>query len=351
MNLALAALLAWSPMAFANDTSPVITDAAIPDTTPEDTTVANQPDPDPVKPPENHIPEGLWSLGSGSFYSPYSIIADKARRTLSLWKSESDGSLSLVKYYPMDMGRKEGDKVKLGDLKTPEGIYFFQETYSGSQLNFDNYGNRAFTMDYPNYFDRRAKKTGSGIWLHAIPPEKTLKRGSRGCVVVRNAAIDELLEYIDLKKTSILVFNEVKYLPKAEYLQKRIEVMKWLEQWRSDWQSGDLDKYMNHYAENFYALKMTKPAWRKYKDALYKKYDFISVALEEPIVFQHNDELIVRFLQDYTSDSFSDYGEKTLYLRQKENGYKIMHEKWQTVPQEFLAARKSRLEAATKKAN
>ncbi|MCB0386589.1 MAG: hypothetical protein KDD43_14450, partial [Bdellovibrionales bacterium] len=109
----------------------------------------NLPDPNPIAPPPGKYPATLVNLGETDAFSPYAFVVDKSTRTLTVWKYES-GNLSQVAVYPSDMGRKPGDKTVLGDLKTPEGIYFFQSTYVGGQLDFNEYGSRAFTMDYPN---------------------------------------------------------------------------------------------------------------------------------------------------------------------------------------------------------
>src|SRR5690606_32755049 len=101
---------------------------------------------------------------------------DKANRTLTLWE-QKDSVPRLVDAFPMDMGKREGDKTVLGDHRTPEGIYFFVEKYEGPTLNFEEYGIRAFPLDYPNFFDKVLGKTGSGIWLHSIPDTKSLRRG------------------------------------------------------------------------------------------------------------------------------------------------------------------------------
>lgn len=305
----------------------------------EKQSVSEKPkDPVAVTPPNGLIPDVFVKLGSGQFYSNKAIVVDKNTRTLTLWNQVSENNIHLIKSYPIDYGRKEGDKFKMGDLKTPEGVYFFQETLiGGKEIDYNEYGKRAFTMDYPNFWDKKERKTGSGIWLHAIPETKTLKRGSRGCVVVRNEAIEDLKKYISLKNMPIIVKDRIKYIkPK---LKENIEtkISTWLNQWKTDWENKSIEQYISHYHNDFRALKMNRQKWKTHKSNLNKKYEKISVNINEPLIIVHNDEITIRFLQEYQSDQHFDVGEKTLYVKKAEEGFKILHESWQSVSEERLA--------------
>lgn len=297
----------------------------------------NKPDPTPVVPAKDTIPEPLVQLGQGKFFSNHAFLMDKANRTLTIWKRDGD-EIKLVTAVAADFGRNNGDKISSGDHKTPEGIYFFQEMKEGKTLDFDLYGVRAFTLDYPNFFDGLEKKSGSGIWLHAIPNSKSLMRGSRGCVVVRNDVIKTISQYVALKRTPMLIQDNVKYVTVAEAQKLRQTWQTWLENWRKQWEGKNLDSYIEFYSDSFSALGMDRDKWRQYKKELNEKYDFIKVELTEPLVLHHNDELVVRFLQNYQSDKKSDFGEKTLYLRRKASDFKIIGEEWKATRRDEIVA-------------
>ncbi len=291
----------------------------------------NDQKPDPVEqvPKAGTYPHALLSLTTESgVFSPYAFLVDKSTRTLTVWRNESDKP-KLVGAWPADIGRAGGDKSTEGDHKTPEGVYFFQTMMDGAKVDFSQYGVRIFTMDYPNYFDKLEKKTGSGIWLHAIPDSKSLLRGSRGCVVVRNKVIEELKQYIDLKKTPIVVINKVNYLTEAEWSEQRRIFANWLENWRTTWMGKDFDKYMDLYSEKFSGNGMNKAQWRAYKKNLGNAYKFIEVNLKDVQIFNHGTKIVVRFLQDYKSDKKQDYGAKILYAMKVGDRYEIVGETWQ----------------------
>jgi murein L,D-transpeptidase YafK len=292
---------------------------------------ASKPEPKPFLPPTGTAPDLLVQLGHGQYFSRNAFVMDKANRTLSVWKQEGD-KLNLVTAVAADFGRNSGAKQGRGDYKTPEGIYFFQELRDSTALDFGEFGShvvRAFTLDYPNYFDVLQHKSGSGIWLHTAPDSISLWRGSKGCVVVRSQALQELAPLIALKKTPILIRDSVNYVDAGASTSKRTSWKTWIENWRTHWQGKDIDGYIANYAPEFKSMGMDRERWLEYKKNLAGKYKFISVALNEPIVVTTGNETVIRFLQDYKSDQNSDFGEKTLYLRQQADGkFLILGEEW-----------------------
>lgn len=276
----------------------------------------------------HEIPAGLMQIPVHSgYYSPYAFVVDKSARVLSVWQQTPNG-LKRIAQHPADMGKATGDKRLRGDHRTPEGVYFLQERLEGPTLNFDLYGKRAFTLDYPNHFDRLERKTGYGIWLHAIPDKVPLTRGSRGCVVVRNDVILGLTDYVRLGRTPIIIQEKVERLSAEKISEATTEINKWIEDWRAAWERKDIDSYIAKYGSEFRSMKMNREQWREYKTKLNENYKSITVRISRPAIFKDRDTAVVRFLQEYHSDQHSDYGEKVLYLKKDNEGYKIVGESW-----------------------
>ena len=299
-----------------------------------------------IFPPHGKIPTSLVELGEGRYFSPYTLIMEKLNKTLSLWKKSKNG-IQFISAYPADLGKKAGNKHVLGDLRTPEGIYFFQNIYEGPNLDFKNYGIRAFTMNYPNFFDRLDNKTGSGIWLHSIPDYESLNRGSRGCIVVRNNVIESLSEYIQIKMTPIIVHEKVQYISEEKLKSISYQVKKWLNLWEKAWENKNLKNYMAYYSEKFKSQGKNKRQWKTYKKILNEKYKFINISIKEPVIYQFKNTLVVRFLQIYKSDQITDFGEKVLYLIQKDPTnessmkYEILGEFWTALTKNLIASGRS----------
>lgn len=274
------------------------------------------------------LPQGLVSLSDPGFYSPYFFLVDKNRRFLRVYQNEA-GTPKLVMEVPSDLGRKSGPKTKENDFKTPVGIYFLQRKKTQPEIPFSLYGSMAFTTDYPNIFDKREEKTGSGIWLHSVPDTVPLTRGSRGCVVVRNEVIQNLEQYVKLGQTPLIIFDDLKELSKEEYDKQRADFVKFVETWRAAWQKEDVDTYMKFYDPTFKNSNMNYDQWYAHKKKLKGLYKSIEVNLSSPLIVWNANQVVIRFFQQYKSNLHEDFGEKTIHASYSpESGFKIIREDW-----------------------
>jgi murein L,D-transpeptidase YafK len=278
---------------------------------------------------EKKYPSGLIALSPENVFSNYSFVVDKSKRSLVVYQWK-DNDLNPIAEYPTDIGKKSGDKRKENDHRTPVGIYFLQKQLTQPEIPFSLYGNLAFTTDYPNIFDKRDDKTGSGIWLHAVPDSIPLTRGSRGCVVVRNNVIKMLKDFVRLEQTPILIFDEVKYISHDEHLAQRQKFIGYFEQWRNAWESQDVDTYIKFYHSTFKNDEMNFKQWYRHKKRLKSLYSYIKVQLSPPLILQNKDQVVIRTIQRYESNLHRDYGQKTIHARYSPDvGFQIIREDWQ----------------------
>jgi murein L,D-transpeptidase YafK len=273
------------------------------------------------------IPSGLLRLGDGVLFPQYALLVDKSKKKIHVIENMA-GVPQLVESFDSDLGKLAGDKHSTGDSRTPEGIYFLQQQLEGPGLDHHLYGVRAFTTNYPNFFDTREGKSGYGIWLHAVDDATTLERGSKGCVVVRNDTIKKISKYITLYETPLMIFDKVQWLPRDEVLKETSQVLAMLGEWKSAWSSKEIDKYISFYSPDFKYQKMNLKNYKKFKTDLAEKYKDIKINLSMPVIYAHNRNLVARFYQDYTSDGHSDFGEKTVYFSKVGDQYKIVNEEW-----------------------
>lgn len=287
--------------------------------------------------PETILPAPLLQISETDAFSRYVLLVDKEQRKLSVFERHGE-NIKKVEEYPADIGKNGGNKTKRDDRRTPEGIYFLEKRLSQPEIPYSLYGTMAFTTNYPNLFDQREKKTGSGIWLHAIPDTVPLTRGSRGCVVVRNDVIKKLGDYIKLRETPILIFDQVDYVSKEEHKKRQQELNTFIEEWRQAWESNDIEKYMSFYDKDFKAPGFGFVSWKKHKENLKSKYEYIKVHLSQPYIIQHNEQLLIKTLQRYESNVHVDYGVKTIYALKSGTTFKIIREEWAPFSQKDVAA-------------
>jgi len=108
------------------------------------------------------IPEGLLNFRFGP--RQYILVAEKSTQKLYIYSTHDTSPVEVI---TITSGKTPGNKREEGDMKTPEGIYLFTRQIDRDDLpKVDDYGDRAFTMNYPNPVDREEGRSGSGIWLH-----------------------------------------------------------------------------------------------------------------------------------------------------------------------------------------
>lgn len=127
-------------------------------------------------------------------FSADSIVLDKSERKLTLFYRGD-----VVQTYGVALGKNPvGDKLRRGDGRTPEGLYFIEGRNPQSKYHL------SLRISYPNTTDRQtAAKLGTtpggDIMIHGLPPAfatvGALHRQqdwTLGCVAVTNEEIEEI---------------------------------------------------------------------------------------------------------------------------------------------------------------
>ena len=136
------------------------------------------------------FPAFAWTARLSTRTPEYFLAADKSRKLLFQVETAVD-TPTITRQFDCIHGRREGDKQKEGDLRTPEGVYFITHKIT-QKLDFMEYGPHAFNLNYPNPADRLRGKTGSGIWLHSKGQPIT-GLTTRGCMAIDQYELTDLL--------------------------------------------------------------------------------------------------------------------------------------------------------------
>jgi len=285
---------------------------------------------------EEFYPSNILMMDSK--FAHHVILVEKATHKLHLYEN-STTTPKLVKTYSTATGKFKGDKFINGDHKTPEGIYTIYDFLSKEELlkrhgkYAEIYGSGAFPMDYPNFMDERAGKTGGGIWLHSTDNDNRISKGldSKGCVVLQNADLRDISQFIELDHTPIIVVQDVLYLSKSTWERNRSDVSDIVTKWATAWQNKDFDTYINSYdSKNFYdRSKGNYNSYKAYKKAVFSRIDSPSIKFDFISIMAKSDYAVVQLQQNYQSSIINDIGKKTLYLKKDANyDWKIVGELW-----------------------
>jgi murein L,D-transpeptidase YafK len=255
------------------------------------------------------------------------LTCNKTDSTLNLYKRDENSTFKLQKEYAAYTGKKPGDKVKEGDLRTPIGIYEITKRLN----NVDPfYGPMAFVTSYPNLYDKYRGKNGHGIWIHGVPTEQNRDEFTKGCIAINNVAIESLDEKIKIDDT-LLIIDEAE-VSKNISKERLVTILSQLYMWRYSWLYNDIDTYLNFYADDFSrADKMSLNQFKRYKTRIFRKNESKTIIFNDiNIVRYPNTQNIfqITFNEIYRSKSFSFTGKKTLIVRMDTlNNIKIFIEK------------------------
>ena len=258
----------------------------------------------------------------------YVIVVDVAASRLYLYKNEGE-QLALIKDFYASVGLKGAHKLRQGDQKTPLGVYFVNEYLSPDELP-DLYGAGAFPIDYPNEWDRRQGKTGYGIWLHGTPSYTFSRppRASDGCVTLSNQDFITLSSFIEVGRTPVIIADGVEWLKPDVVAQRRLQARSMLEQWKKDWESLDIDRYLQHYSKDFTSDDRDYKAWAENARLAYSDARDVHINLRNLSIFAYPEEnlVIATFVQEYNSDNIHLQKQKKQYWRKEGGSWKIVYE-------------------------
>ena len=265
------------------------------------------------------------------------IIANKATKVMYLLQRQS-AAWRVIREFSIAIGEQEGRKVTAGDKRTPEGLYCIVGRKEKNELAAI-YGPLAYVLDYPNEDDRRAGRTGQGIWIHGTAPD-SLPFQTRGCLEMENKNLQELSSL--LKKgigTPVLIVSDPKLSDIASVLdmtpiQMRHEQVvlaatkvesefteqfrQLLTSWKTAWETRDIGRYETFYdTVRFSGQGLRWGGWKERKLRTFSLYDTIAISIDRMMVVKESEnKMIVKFLQKYTTN-----------LNSIENGKKIWFEK------------------------
>lgn len=257
----------------------------------------------------------------------HAIVVEKSSQTLSVY--EWNQGFTLKHRFPCSTGESPGKKEKIGDRKTPEGVYFFTNAFEKKYLSA-TYGNGAFVMDYPNLVDQLENREGYNIWLHGT--NKRLKpRDSNGCITVENGNIDILARYIRLNRTPIIVREKLNMVSPDIVKADKERLLDLLQGWKAAFESGDNDVLASFYRV---PAETHRDLWQTW-DSMRKSWEndgiLFQMTLKNVTLARGNPCVVALFDQYMELDAHvTKVGTKKIFLEPYEDTWKILGEEYQS---------------------
>lgn len=212
------------------------------------------------RPPTDALPAQFIEVPSSTRHA---IAVDASRSRLYLFENGPKG-LTLVADHYASVGRLGTDKSAEGDQRTPLGVYYITSRLDASQLT-DFYGAGALPLNYPNEYDRRLGRTGSGIWLHGVPSDSYARspNSTDGCVALANPELQSILQRVQPRTTPVVIAQQLQWIKHDQRETERRSLHNLIEGWRVARASGDLNRLMSFYSSQFSAGNRDITQWRQ----------------------------------------------------------------------------------------
>lgn len=268
--------------------------------------------------PKGKVPNSLLKLSSG-----FAVFVDKKQQQIYVFQSVQ-GNLEKVFEAPCSTGKVPGPKMVEGDAKTPVGI-FFATRFARMPDTTTTYGSMVYYLDYPNLFDKRARKNGDNIWIHGT--NKPLQPNqSNGCVAMRNQDLENLSRYIFLGKTPIIIEESIKWINPRD-LQPYSDELEYLARlWAKSIVDGDERAHHRLYLqEGLEPSAERKGILRKATQLRTAKWHF-DVMPRDITICRLDNTAVILFDQILSLKSFDDVHSSyvRLYLERYTNGWFIV---------------------------
>jgi L,D-transpeptidase YnhG len=194
------------------------------------------------------IPSQLLSLASRN---KHVIAVDASKSRLYLLENNAQGMRLVADFY-ISVGKSGIGKYLEGDLKTPLGVYYLT-TPIDPKLLAPLYGGGALPINYPNPFDLRQGRTGSGIWFHGTMPERYSRqpKSTDGCVVLANPDLRKLMAIVAVKTTPVVIASQLQWVTSQQLNPERQEFEAVHASWRAAKSAGQPNPLYAFYTQDF----------------------------------------------------------------------------------------------------
>ena len=259
----------------------------------------------------------------------HAIVVDTQKARLYLYQNDNGRPRFVADYY-VSHGKLGAGKMFEGDKKTPTGVYHVTSSLPAQKLG-DLYGNGAYPINYPNEWDKQQGRKGHGIWLHGTPSDTYSRppKASDGCVVLTNVDLEAVAKNLQIGLTPVIISNSIEWLSIDDWQKERTALNRRIDEWRSDWESRDVERFLKHYSKKFQSGKTDFAQFADQKRKVGAGKEWIKVKISNMSVFRSpgKDELVVvTFEQDYQSNNLSNQMKKRQYWIREDGQWKIVYE-------------------------
>ena len=244
------------------------------------------------------------------------LALEKNQNSLKLYNSQA----ILVKEYKLSIDERSIRSI-------PEGIFFTQNVIESEGVRQEFYP-LAIELGYPTPMDENTGSEDDGIYIGGYPGTPPEGYYSRGNLIMESGDVVELSSFVNFRRTPVIVFKEAAYLSPGEMEAVEVDIRDLVSRWRESWSSLNLTGFVECFSDDFKPRRGDMFNWVQNKRKSFKTAKSITVNIDKLQIFAAEEYALAEFEQDFSTDGYSDYGLKRLYLKKEGEDWKIMAEDW-----------------------
>ena len=212
---------------------------------------------------------------------PTVFVAETSAAVFHRFDRDGRGVTRVAEDY-MSIGKGGTGKTRLGDQRTPLGIYFVTEQLDTTRLH-EKYGATAFPLDYPNAWDRRLGRTGYGIWVHGMDRRngQRPRLDTDGCIALPNERLLALEDTFEPNVTPVIIGPELAWIDASAVATTREALERAVARWAAALEEGDMFAWLALYDDDFRHWGMNKDEWSTFSLETVGSRDIAAVRISD----------------------------------------------------------------------
>ena len=252
------------------------------------------------------------------------FVAEASAPAFHRFDRTDNGIVSAGRDY-MSIGLGGTGKVRVGDQRTPLGIYFVTEQLDTTKLH-EKYGVTAYPLDYPNAWDRRHGRSGYGIWIHGVDRDGGTRppRDTDGCLALPNERLLALDGAFVANVTPVLIGETLEWADPADIAVTSAGLHGAVQRWADALEQGDMVAWLDAYDATFEHWEMDREEWTAFSLQTFAARPVTDVAVSDLLLLRdpaEEDLYLSRFRLEVTEgDARKVVSMRRIYWRRSESG-------------------------------
>ena len=150
---------------------------------------------------------------------------------------------------------------------------------------------------------------------------------TKNCLAFKSQDMQKLSQRLSKGRLLTIILRRGEWLSEESHSIRIQNMERFLNDWKTAWESRDISRYMNLYASEFTNPNFSRKKWMNHKSNLFSNYKKIEIELGSKTILNFGSIYFAQFEQSFKSNSYSDVGVKTLVLSADESP-RIIFEDW-----------------------